>query len=166
MSGYCVFMSGSPPASDVRTGPGEGLRLTRLGSQNPHERLPHSSTYDDNIIVWASARSAVFSHSWTHSGLVVCRLPPWIATDRQVKVVVAEFVKSANGQTAALPNLAPISGGVNGAFTIPGHVASGGYVARTRRAPESVSGTGTTGREFLQQDIDTWLRMPSHCIGV
>ena len=31
LSGYCVFMSGSPPASDVHTGPGEGLRLTRSG---------------------------------------------------------------------------------------------------------------------------------------
>ncbi len=44
--------------------------LTRSGSQSLHGRLPHSSTYDDNIIVWASARLAVFSHSWTHSGLV------------------------------------------------------------------------------------------------
>ena len=55
------------PEIDFRLTPNSGHseahaglpRLTRLGSQSLHDRLPYSSTYDDNIIEWASARMAV-----------------------------------------------------------------------------------------------------------
>ena len=61
---------------------------------------------------------------------------------------MTEFVNSAKGRSAALADLPPISGEVNVALTMPRHAASGGYVARTRRAPESVSGRPAADRLY------------------
>ncbi len=69
MSALALISSALPPKADVAEDSPQSPLMTHSGSQSLHDRLPHSSTYDDDIIVWASTRLTVFSHSWTHYGL-------------------------------------------------------------------------------------------------
>ncbi len=90
MSGFDLIPSGIPPGPDVTDSPDVRGVMTQVGSQSLHDRLPHSSTYDDNIIVWASARLAENLGKWSSKRGPISKIRPSDGCGRDAVTLAVE----------------------------------------------------------------------------